>query len=188
MVRFDNAVWLLVAVLLLAFAESCLPLVKMKNLKVVKYQTKRGDTRWGISMHYPALFNVFDSHLASLPTEQVIKAGFSLEAKDLEERGCPAEQAIAMQLNTYLTGKINAERMSDFTEAEILEYSSKNFIHTAVEAKSTADKISAAVETASSWFVEKAIEMGGLFVAGKDAEALAIQAEIEARKLNPPTS
>ena len=160
----------------------------MKNLVITRYQTKeregKSEERWAVSMYYPNWFNTFDAHLASLPTEQVEKAGFSLDAEVIKERGCPAEQAIAMQLNTYLTGKISSAKMADKSEAEILDYCSKNFIKIASEAKSTAEKISAAVATASTWFVDKASEMAELFVAGKTDEALAVQAEIEARKLN----
>ena len=160
----------------------------MKNLVITRYQTKeregKSEERWAVSMYYPNWFNTFDAHLASLPTEQIEKAGFSLDAEVIKERGCPAEQAIAMQLNTYLTGKISSAKMADKSETEILDYCSKNFIKIASEAKSTAEKISAAVATASTWFVDKASEMAELFVAGKTDEALAVQAEIEARKLN----
>ena len=161
-------------------------ITKMKNLVITRYQTKeregKSEERWAVSMYYPNWFNTFDAHLASLPTEQVEKAGFSLDAEVIKERGCPAEQAIAMQLNTYLTGKISSAKMADKSEAEILDYCSKNFIKIASEAKSQAEKISAAVNNEQEWFTAKAKEMADLFVKGETEKALAVQAEMEARK------
>ena len=158
----------------------------MKNLVVTRYQTKeregKSEERWGVSMYYPNWFNTFDAHLASLPTEQVEKAGFSLDAEVIKERGCPAEQAIAMQLNTYLTGKISSAKMADKSEAEILDYCSKNFIKIASEAKSQAEKISAAVNNEQEWFTAKAKEMAALFVKGEKEKALAVQELMEQRK------
>jgi hypothetical protein len=163
--------------------EYCLAyLVKMKKLVIIKYKSGRADAeRWGVSMNFDQWSTCIDDHLASFDAKLN-------PFPDDEELGSSAEQAIAAMLNVYNTAKISKDSMANWEEAKVLEYCSKNFVKIAAESKSTAEKISAAVETASSWFVEKAIEMGGLFVAGKDAEALAIQAEIEARKLNPPTS
>ena len=158
----------------------------MKKLVFTKYETKVRDgessERWGVSMPYPKLLEAFDDHLASLTPEQLTKAGFSTEAEDLKTLGDPAEQAIAMQLCTYLQGKISKASMASKTEEEIRNYCAKNFIKIATEAKSTNEKISSAVANEQEWFTKKTTEMSDLFVAGKTEEALAIQAEIMERK------
>ena len=158
----------------------------MKKLVFTKYETKVRDgessERWGVSMPYPKLLEAFDDHLASLTPEQLTKAGFSTEAEDLKTLGDPAEQAIAMQLCTYLQGKISKASMASKTEEEIRNYCAKNFIKIATEAKSTNEKISSAVANEQQWFTKKTTEMSDLFVAGKTEEALAIQAEIMERK------
>jgi len=158
----------------------------MKKLVISKYKTKVRDgessERWGVSMAYPVLLDAFDDHLASMTPEQLTKAGFSTKAEDQKTLGDPAEQAIAMQVCTYLTGKISKPNMASKTEAEIREYCSKNFIKIATEAKSTNEKIHAAVTNEQDWFEEKTKDMADLFMAGKQEEALAIQAEIMARK------
>ena len=133
-------------------------------------------------MPYPNLLEAFDDHLASLTPEQLTKAGFSTEAEDLKTLGDPAEQAIALQLCTYLQGKISKASMASKTEEEIRNYCAKNFIKIATEAKSTNEKISSAVANEQEWFTKKTTEMSDLFVAGKTEEALAIQAEIMERK------
>ena len=171
----------------------------MKNLVITKYKSGRADAeRWGVSMTFPQWETCIDNHLASFdaklnPFPQVItlfEKGDKLpegkkigDSKDVGPTS--AQQAIAAQLNVYNTAKISKENMADWDEAKVLEYCSKNFVKVAAESKSTAEKISAAVATASTWFVDKASEMAELFVAGKTDEALAVQAEIEARKLNP---
>ena len=159
---------------------------KMKKLAFTKYETKVRDgessERWGVSMPYPKLLEAFDDHLGSLTPEQLTKAGFSTEAEDLKTLGDAAEQAIAMQVCTYLTGKISKPNMASKTEEEIRDYCAKNFIKIATEAKSTNEKISSAVANEQEWFTKKTTEMSDLFVAGKTEEALAIQAEIMERK------
>jgi hypothetical protein len=153
----------------------------MKKLIVTKYKSGRADAeRWGVSMNFDQWSMCIDDHLASFDAKLN-------PFPDDEELGSSAEQAIAAMLNVYNTAKISKENMADWEEAKVLEYCSKNFVKVAAESKSTAEKISAAVETASSWFAERAGAMAELFVAGKTDEALAIQAEIEARKLNPPS-
>ena len=164
----------------------------MKQLKLNRYQTKIRDgvssERWGVSMFFPKWEATFDERLASLTTEQVEKLGISTDADEMELRGNPAEQAIAMQLNQYLTGKISSEKMAGKTEKEVLAYCERNFLKVIAEAKSNADKISEAVATEAEWFTKKAEEMADLFVAGKTKEALAIQAEIKARRKPSATS
>ena len=133
-------------------------------------------------MAYPVLLDAFDDHLGSMTPEQLTKAGFSTKAEDLEKLGDAAEQALAMQVCTYLTGKISKPSMASKTEEEIREYCSKNFIKIATEAKSTNEKIHAAVTNEQDWFEAKTKSMADLFMAGKQKEALAVQAEIMERK------
>ena len=158
----------------------------MKKLVFTKYDTKVRDgessERWGVSMTYPKLLEAFDDHLASLTPEQLTKAGFTTDPEKTKTLGDAAEQAIAMQVCTYLTGKISKPNMASKTEDEIRDYCAKNFIKIATEAKSTSEKISAAVTNEQDWFTDKSTKMADLFVAGKTEEALAIQAEIMERK------
>ena len=158
----------------------------MKKLVFTKYDTKVRDgessERWGVSMSYPKLLEAFDDHLASLTPEQLTKAGFTTDPEKTKILGDPAEQAIAMQLCTYLQGKISKPNMASKTEEEIRDYCAKNFVKIATEAKSTSEKISAAVTNEQDWFTDKSTKMADLFVAGKTEEALAIQAEIMERK------
>ena len=110
-------------------------------------------------MAYPLLLDAFDDHLASLTPEQLTKAGFSTKAEDLEKLGDAAEQAIAMQVCTYLTGKISKPNMASKTEEEIRDYCTKNFIHIATEAKSTKAKIDEAVQLVSNEIVELSMKL-----------------------------
>ena len=135
----------------------------MKKLILSRYQTKVRDgessERWGVSMAYPLLLDAFDDHLASLTPEQLTKAGFSTKAEDLEKLGDAAEQAIAMQVCTYLTGKISKPNMASKTEEEIRDYCTKNFIKIATEAKSTKAKIDEAVQLVSNEIVELSMKL-----------------------------
>tara|TARA_R110002020_G_scaffold321061_1_gene536970 strand:- start:144 stop:632 length:489 start_codon:yes stop_codon:yes gene_type:complete len=158
----------------------------MKSLVLTRYQTKERDgkssERWGVSMFFPAWESVLDTRLASLTTEQVEKMGITTDAKEMELKGNPVEQAIAMQLNTFFTAKISSEKMAGKSEKEILDYCEKNFLKVIAEAKSQAEKINAAVNNEQEWFTAKAKEMADLFVKGENEKALAVQAEMEARK------
>jgi len=158
----------------------------MKNLVLTRYQTKERDgkssERWGVSMFFPVWESVLDTRLASLTTEQVEKMGITTDAKEMELKGNPVEQAIAMQLNTFFTAKISSEKMAGKTEAEVKAYCERNFLKVIAEAKSQAEKISAAVNNEQEWFTAKAKEMADLFVKGETEKALAVQAEMEARK------
>ena len=135
----------------------------MKQLKLNRYQTKIRDgvssERWGVSMFFPSWEATFDERLASLTTEQVEKLGISTDADEMELRGNPAEQAIAMQLNTYLTGKISSEKMAGKTEKEVLAYCERNFLKVIAEAKSNADKINDAVNKVAAEIVDLSMQL-----------------------------
>ena len=135
----------------------------MKKLIFTKYETKVRDgessERWGISMAFPQLLEAFDDHLASLTPEQLTKAGFSTEVEALKTLGDPAEQAIAMQVCTYLTGKISKPNMASKTEEEIRDYCAKNFIKIATEAKSTKGKIADAVNKVATEIVDLSMQL-----------------------------
>ena len=135
----------------------------MKKLVFTKYDTKVRDgessERWGVSMTYPKLLEAFDDHLASLTPEQLTKAGFSTKAEDLKTLGDAAEQALAMQVCTYLTGKISKPNMASKTEDEIRDYCAKNFIKIATEAKSTKSKIADAVSKVAAEIVDLTMKL-----------------------------
>tara|TARA_R110002051_G_scaffold2833_5_gene14777 strand:+ start:1647 stop:2144 length:498 start_codon:yes stop_codon:yes gene_type:complete len=154
----------------------------MKKLILSKYETKVRDgessERWGVSMAYPVLLDAFDDHLASMTPEQLTKAGFSTKAEDLKTLGDPAEQALAMQVCTYLTGKISKPNMASKTEAEIREYCSKNFIKIATEAKSTKAKIDEAVQLISNEIVELSMQL--ITLKFNSPEWVTVKAQIEA--------
>ena len=129
-------------------------------------------------MAYPVLLDAFDDHLASMTPEQLTKAGFSTKAEDLKTLGDPAEQALAMQVCTYLTGKISKPNMASKTEAEIREYCSKNFIKIATEAKSTKAKIDEAVQLISNEIVELSMQL--ITLKFNSPEWVTVKAQIEA--------
>ena len=138
-------------------------------------------------MFYPLWFKTLDTRLASLTTEQVEKMGITTDAKEMELKGNPVEQAIAMQLNTFFTAKISSEKMAGKSEKEILDYCEKNFLKVIAEAKSQAEKISAAVKGEQDWFTEKSVEMAAkskeamkAALAGDAEKAKALQAEADA--------
>ena len=105
----------------------------------------------------------------------------------MELQGNPVEQAIAMQLNTFFTAKISSEKMASKTEAEVKAYCEKNFLKVIAEAKSQAEKISAAVNNEQEWFTAKSVEMAAkskeamkAALAGDAEKAKALQAEADA--------